>query len=129
MTFYFAEVDKDGKPVPSGAATGYNISQNKQSITLNEKNLEDEVIITNDVMSGSRREQALTDPKSGFPGSASAAAEAAAISRSKDAEQAANSSARTKTGDETPIALYVGLLAATLVIILLAVFLIRRRRR
>lgn len=129
VTFYFAEVDKDGKPVESGGASGYNISQNKQSITLNEKNLEDEVIITNDVVSGSRREKALTDPKSGFAGSAAAAAEAAAISSSEDAEQAANSSARTKTGDGTPIALYVGLLAAALVIILLAIFLIRRRRR
>jgi len=129
VTFYFAEVDKDGKPVQSGTALGYNVSQNKQSITLNEKNLEDEVIITNDVVSGSRREQALTDPRSGFAGSASAAAEAAALSTSEDAEQAANSSARTKTGDETPIALYVGLLAAALVIILAAVLLIRRRRK
>lgn len=136
VTFYFAEVDKDGKPVQSGAAFGYNVSQNKQSITLNEKNLEDEVVITNDVISGSKKEKQLTNPSSGFAGdsataaaAAAAAADPAAMAGSEESERAANASANAKTGDETPIALYIGLLAAALAIIIAVILILKRRKR
>ena len=119
-----------------GAAFGYNVSQNKQSITLNEKNLEDEVVITNDVISGSKKEKQLTNPSSGFAGdsataaaAATAAADPAAMAGSEESERAANASANAKTGDETPIALYIGLLAAALAIIIAVILILKRRKR
>ena len=127
VTFYFAEVDKDGKPVKSGKSFGYNVTYNKSSITLNKKNLKDEFIVTNDIPSGSKKEQQLTDPSSGFAGDASAVAEAQEI------ERTGNSAASTNTGDETPVGMMVGIalgaLAAVILLAVLIIVLVRKNRR
>ena len=54
VTFYFAEVDEQGNVLKGGKDFGYDISQNKNSVTLNANNLADEVIITNTVIEGER---------------------------------------------------------------------------
>ena len=126
VTFYFAEVDKNGKIVESGTKTGYNISQNKKSITLNEDNMEDEVIVTNDIVAGSKREKALTDPRSGFAGDASAVAEA------REIERTGNSSASTATGNNIPIGPVVALLVVSLLLIIgltIGIILYRKKSR
>ena len=122
VTFYFAEVDKDGKVVESGGATGYEISQNKGAITLNAKNMKDELVITDSVIQGSKRERQLTDPGSGFAG------DTAALATAQKLENDKNAGINTVTGDKTPIvpwatALVLSGFAAALV------FAYKKRRR
>ncbi len=123
VTFYIAEVDKDGKPVESGKKSGYDISPLMQSVTLNKKNLNAEVVITNDIREGSRKEQALTDPTSGFGGDPAAVAEA------QDIQNDENTSAQTKTGDTAPILPLMIALVTALVVILGILFRRGRRRK
>lgn len=122
-TFYFAEVNAKGEVVESGKKSGYNISQNVTKITLDAKNTEDELIVTNDIMTGTKREDQLTDPTGGFAGDSGAVAEA------QDLKENGNSSAGTSTGDDTPIRRYVLWLTLSGVVLLGGVVLTKRRRR
>ena len=124
ITLYFAETDSKGKVVSGGAKTGYNISLSRDSVTLSPTNAEASVVLTNDIIKGSKTEKRLTNPGSGFAGDRSALAEA---------QDLANSESLTgkKTGDETPIKPYVlaALISAALVLALAVAVLLRRRRR
>ena len=97
ITFYFAEVDEQGKPLSGGKTFGYDISLNKKSVTLNSKNMADEVVVTNTVIDGGTAQQQLTDPSSGFAGDSAALATAQSLAADS------NSSGKTKTGDSSPI--------------------------
>ena len=122
VTFYFAEVDKNGTKVSSGKAFGYDISQNKASVTLNASNMSDEVVFTNSIVSGSATAQQLTDPSSGFAGDSAALAEAQ--------ELAKTGNAGAKTGDASPLLpLAAGLGISAAVIIVLLVIRAKRRRK
>ena len=123
ITLYFAETDRNGKVVSSGKKTGYNISLNKTSVTLSPTNANESVVLTNDILKGSRAEQRLTDPGSGFAG------DSGALSQAQQLENEENTASKP-TGDETPFAPYAAAAAAALAAILLAAYaLIRRRRR
>ena len=109
--------------VSSGKKTGYNISLNKTSVTLSPTNANESVVLTNDILKGSRAEQRLTDPGSGFAG------DSGALSQAQQLENEENTASKP-TGDETPFAPYAAAAAAALAAILLAAYaLIRRRRR
>ncbi len=123
VTFYFAEVDAKGKVVSGGQATGYDISQNKKSITLNADNLKDEFVLTNDVLPGTKTEAALTAPGSTFAGDSAALAEAQSL------EADANAGAKTTTGDDSPIVpLAIALVLSAGVLSALGIM-IRKRRK
>ena len=123
ITLYFAETDRNGKVVSSGKKTGYNISLNKASVTLSPTNATESVVLTNDILKGSKAEQRLTDPGSGFAG------DSGALSQAQQLENDDNAVSRP-TSDETPLAPFAASAAAALAVILVAVFaLVRRRRR
>ncbi len=122
VTFYFAEVDSSGNVVRDGSSAGYDISLNKSSITLNRNNLNDEVIVTNNIIAGSSTASALTNPNSGFAGDSGALAEAQAL------EADSNAGENTTTGDSSPILpLAIGLALSAAVICSLLI--LRRRRK
>ena len=123
VTFYFAEVDKNGKPVGGAKGFGFNVKTNKNSITLNKDNLEDEFIVTNDIPGGSKAEKRLTDPSSGFAGDAGAVAAAQEIQRT------GNSSSSTATGDSTPILPFALAALGALALAVIALLLFRKARR
>ncbi len=130
VTFYFAEVDSKGNVVKDGTSAGYNITLNKSSVTLNADNLKAEVIVTNDIIAGSKTASALTNASSGFAGDASAAAEAAAIASSSASESESNSGTNTTTGDSTPLVpLAIALFGSLAVVCILIVVLVQRRKR
>ena len=122
ITFYFAEVDEEGKVLSGGNDFGYDISLNKTSVTLNSRNMSDEVIVTNSVISGGTVANQLTDPTSGLAGDSAALATAQNL--------AAGNNADTQTGDSTPILpLVIVLVVCAVVIITVVVIMIKKRRR
>lgn len=124
ITLYFAETDSKGRVVSDGTKVGYNISLNKTSVTLSPENAEETIILTNDIIRGSKTARRLTDPTSGFAGDRTALAEAQALANS-------NSTTGKKTGDSSPIGplALAALVSAGIIVLLLAALLIRRRRR
>ena len=124
VTFYFAEVDEQGNVLKSGKDFGYDISQNKNSVTLNANNMADEVIITNTVIEGEKVAQALSNPASGLAG------DSAALATAQNLAASSNSSENTTTGDDNPILqLIIILIVSVIVIIAIVVVMIIRRKR
>lgn len=123
VTFYFAEVDEEGNVLKGGKEFGYDISLNKNSVTLNLQNMAEEVIVTNSVRDGGSVQQQLTDPTSGFAGNSAALATAQNLASSD------NSSENTETGDDNPILLLMIVLAVSVVVIVaVIIFLIVRSK-
>ena len=123
VTFYFAEVDEEGNLLESGKDFGYDIELNQDSVTLNSENMEDEIIVTNNVVEGSDVAAALTDPYSGFAG------DHAALATAQNLAASANSSDKAQTGDDSPLLPLVGVMGGcAAAIVLLAAVLIRKRR-
>ena len=104
-TYYVTETSADGIPVAGSASFAYTMSADKTKVTLSGSHDADTVVITN-----SRTE---------VPG----------VPDIPEAPSAPTQSVRT--GDETPVALYLGVFAASAVVIAagLVFFLVRRRRR
>ena len=125
ITFYFAEVDEQGKPLSGGKTFGYDISLNKKSVTLNSKNMADEIVVTNTVIDGGDVAQQLTDPSSGFAGDSAALATAQSLAADS------NSSGKTKTGDGSPITplIIVLIVSAAVILIAILVLVMRKKRR
>lgn len=122
ITLYFAETDKNGKVVSSGKKSGYDISLNKESVTLSPKNADESIVLTNNVRDGSVAAANLTNPSSGFAGDASALAEAQALSNGE-------ATASKPTGDDTPyepFALTAGISAA-IIFLLLALLMAKKK--
>ena len=124
ITLYFAETDSKGNVVSGGKKTGYNISLNQTSVTLSPSNAEASVILTNDIIKGSKAAQRLTDPSSGFAGDRSALAEAQHLANT-------NSVTGRKTGDDSPIGplALAAMISGGVILLLAAVILLRRRRK
>lgn len=122
VTFYFAEVDENGKVLEGGKEFGYDIKLNKDSVTLNSKNMADEIIVTNSVVSGSNVAAQLADPGSGLAGDPGALATAQNLASDE------NGSDKTETGDSTPIIPLVTVLVVCGAIIVLVIVQKRRRR-
>ena len=124
ITLYFAETDSKGNVVSGGKKTGYNISLSMNSVTLSPTKAEASVVLTNDIIKGSKAARRLTDPNSGFAGDRSALAEAQALTNS-------DSKSSKKTGDDSPIGRNVALALTSggLALILAAVLVLRRRRK
>ena len=125
VTFYFAEVDEQGNVLKGGKDFGYDISQNKNSVTLNANNLADEVIITNTVIEGEKVAQELSNPTSGLAG------DSAALAPAQNLAASSNSSDNTTTGDDNPILQLIIILIVSVVVIIaiVVVMIIRRNRR
>ena len=123
ITFYFAEVDEQGKPLSGGKTFGYDISLNKKSVTLNSKNMADEVVVTNTVIDGGTAQQQLTDPSSGFAGDSAALATAQSLAADS------NSSGKTKTGDSSPITPLIIVLIVSAAVILIAILVLVMRKK
>lgn len=122
ITLYFAETDKNGKVVSSGKKSGYDISLNKESVTLSPTNADESIVLTNNVRDGSVAAANLTNPSSGFAGDASALAEAQALSNGE-------ATASKPTGDDTPyepFALTAGISAA-IIFLLLALLMAKKK--
>ena len=122
ITLYFAETDKNGKVMTSGAKSGYDISLNKTSVTLSPTHTEEDIVLTNNIRAGSVAAANLTNPNSGFAGDASALAKAQALTNNE-------LTASMPTGDDTPyepFALATGISAA-IILLLLALLMIRRK--
>ncbi len=117
ITLYFAETDSKGNVVSGGS-----LSMN--SVTLSPTKAEASVVLTNDIIKGSKAARRLTDPNSGFAGDRSALAEAQALTNS-------DSKSSKKTGDDSPIGRNVALALTSggLALILAAVLVLRRRRK
>ncbi len=121
VTFYIAEVDKNGKRMGSDE---YTITQDVTSVTLDSKHLTASASFTNDVKAGGSAEEELLDPSSGFAGDNSALAEA------QELKANGNSGVNTKTGDNNPIGILIGVAAVSLLLIAaIVVILIRRSKR
>lgn len=125
VTFYFAEVDEDGKVLKGGNEFGYDISLNKNSVTLNSKNMSDEIVVTNSVIAGGNVARQLADPTSGLAG------DGAALTTAQNLASDNNSSSNTKTGDDSPILRLVVILVVSLVVIvgIVVVIVLRRKSR
>ena len=114
--------DKNGKVVSSGKKSGYDISLNKESVTLSPTNADESIVLTNNVRDGSVAAANLTNPSSGFAGDASALAEAQALSNGEV-------TASKPTGDDTPyepFALTAGISAA-IIFLLLALLMAKKK--
>ena len=124
ITLYFAETDKNGKVVESGAKSGYDISIDKQSVTLSPTNADESVTLTNNVRDNSVAAANLTNPTSGFAGDASALAEAQALTNNE-------ATSSKPTGDDTPFMPVVWAMgiSAGAILLLLALLAMRRRMR
>jgi hypothetical protein len=121
ITLYFAETDRNGKVVESGKKTGYNISISSPQVTLSQSNMNASVTVTNEILDGSRAEERLTDPDSGFAGDPTALADAQAL--------ASSSNLNSKTGDDSPLMRYVLLFVIAGAGVAAGIYLVLRRRR
>ncbi len=105
-TYYVTETDADGVPVAGSASFAYTVSVDKTSVTLSGDHSEEAAVITN----------ARTEP----PGEP-------VIPENPDTPPTQNS---VRTGDETPLGLYLGIFAGSAVmLVVLLVFFVRRRRK
>lgn len=127
ITLYFAETDRSGQVVESGKKTGYNITVEPSEVTLSHDNMEATVVVTNEILDGSKTHQKLVDPSSGFAGDAQALAEAQSLAESSNLGGDENKD--SKTGDNTPVMIYLIIALISAAFILALGFTLRRRRR
>lgn len=103
VTLYVTEVDKNGNPIAGTEGFKYEVSQDKTTVTVNAENTTANVVITN------KEKTTVTSTPTPTP--------TPDIVNKKGA----------KTGDDTPIGLYLALLAVSFVCITSAGY--RRRRK
>ena len=105
-TYYITETDKDGKPLGSGQEFTFTINKEGGKVELSPSSPDDEVIITNKFTESEEETEIETE-----------------VSTEKG-------TIRTpRTGDDTPIMLYLALMAIALVVILLTGGAVIDRRR
>jgi len=71
VTFYIAEVDKDGNPVKSGKKLGYKVSIDSKCVTLDAGHTSAEVTVTNKIVAGTKTEKAILGKDTSAAGSSS----------------------------------------------------------
>ena len=129
ITLYFAETDRKGRVVTSGKKTGYDISISQESVTLSPQNMNATVTVTNEILDGTKASERLTDPNSGFAGDTEALGEAQSLASSSNLGGSGGSGSG-KTGDSTPLGMYlIAVLAAGAAAAALLLVLRKKRRR
>ena len=107
VTLYFAETDKNGKVLTS-ANSAYEVSpQGAIKVTVDPQNPEATVTFTNNITVGSSMENRLLDPESGLAGDASAVDDSYRGIGGTAEEGTSGSGTSAKTGDDTPLALWM----------------------
>ena len=118
QTFYVTEVDKDGKPI-NEETFKYNMSVENGEVTFDEENTSEEVIITNQEQDEDKEKDKDKD-KDKTPDTTKKS--------STSASSNATSTKAVKTGDNTPIGIFVILLIAAIVVIGGGIYLKRRKK-
>jgi LPXTG-motif cell wall-anchored protein len=115
---YIAEVDKDGNVIKDEASFGYEIKLVNSTAAFTQETREVQTILINSVYGTVTQDdwnQILSSDGNNIAGSGY-------VSGNGELGTAA------QTGDETPIALYVGLMAAAVILILILLVIMRKRR-
>lgn len=116
-TYYVAETDQNGKVLDPSSGLAFTVSVDKSEVTMTPQTSEQTVTITNRYP-----ENTPTGDNSDTPIGSSG--DSGTLSGSSS-----GSSSPVRTGDETPIALYVGMLAAAAAVIVILLIVKKKRRR
>ena len=115
VTLYVTETDSNGKPVAGTSGFAYKVSVDGSTVTIDEANENASVTITNTENSTTTKTTKTTTEESGNESGSSASS-----------HSMSSSTKAPKTGDDTPIAMYVIILIAAAALI---VFGFEKRRR
>ena len=110
ITLYVTEVDSKGNPVAGAASFKYDVSVDNAQVTFDDDNISADVIITN------TEDTPEITPTPGTPNTPNTP------------NNGTSRKAGVKTGDSTPIGMFVGLFAAAAIIAGAAVFFKRRKK-
>ncbi len=110
QTLYVTEVDRDGTPVENAPDFMYSVSIDNAAVTLTTEETSAAVTITNTEI----EEEIETEIESDAEGGSSSSS---------------TTSSSVKTGDETPIGMYLALMAGAVVVILAGTICRKRRRQ
>ena len=119
QTFYVTEVDKDGNPVIDAETFKYDVSLENEEVTFDESNTSAKVTITNQEQDEDKEKDKDKD-KDKTPDTTKKS--------STSASSNATSTKAVKTGDNTPIGIFVILLIAAIVVIGGGIYLKRRKK-
>ena len=111
ITLYVTEVDSKGNPVAGAASFKYDVSVDNMQVTFDDDNISADVVITN----SENTPKVTPTPTTTTPNTP--------VTQSGSTTKSA-----VKTGDSTPIGMFVGLFAAAAVIAGAAVFFKRRKK-
>ena len=111
ITLYVTEVDSEGNPVAGAASFKYDVSVDNMQVTFDDDNISADVVITN----SENTPEVTPTPTTTTPNTP--------VTQSGSTTKSA-----VKTGDSTPIGMFVGLFAAAAVIAGAAVFFKRRKK-
>ena len=111
ITLYVTEVDSKGNPVAGAASFKYDVSVDNMQVTFDDDNISADVVITN----SENTPEVTPTPTTTTPNTP--------VTQSGSTTKSA-----VKTGDSTPIGMFVGLFAAAAVIAGAAVFFKRRKK-
>ena len=115
VTLYVTETDSNGKPVAGTSGFAYKVSVDGSTVTIDEANENASVTITNTENPTTTKTTKTTTEESGNESGSSASS-----------HSMSSSTKAPKTGDDTPIAMYVIILIAAAALI---VFGLEKRRR
>ena len=107
VTYYVTETDEDGVPLENGTDLLFTISVSESKVTMSGENSEKDVTITNTYDGGTSKDGSDD-------------------SDNEEEEKTTEKSKSSKTGDRTPIELYMLLMAAA---VTGGAFVIRRKRK
>ena len=111
ITLYVTEVDSKGNPVAGAASFKYDVSVDNMQVTFDDDNISADVVITN----SENTPEVTPTPTTTTPNTP--------VTQSGSTTKSA-----VKTGDSTPIGMFVGLFAVAAVIAGAAVFFKRRKK-
>ena len=120
-TLYVTETDKNGHPVAGSASFKYDVTVDGSTVTLAQDDAQT-VVITNQ-----EREETSESEETESEEIKQTEPETKARNPEEETPQTEISKKSVKTGDETPLGLYIGLMAAAALLLLL-LFAVRRRR-
>ena len=123
QTFYVTEVDKDGKLI-NEETFKYNMSVENGEVTFDEENTSEEVIITNQEQDEDKEKDKDKDKDKDKTTDTTKKTSTSASSNATSAKAVKS----VKTGDNTPIGIFVILLIAAIVVIGGGIYLKRRKK-
>ena len=116
-TLYITETDADGKPVKGISGFAYKVSVSADSVVFDSTNTEAAVVITNTEPEKEKKPKE-TEKKNTQKTTTSQNTDQSSSAQTKSVAYSTNA---PKTGDDTPIALYVVLLLAAAIVIFVGV--------